>query len=226
MSRRISHSLLDPHVGPVCKRVYSRLHIPARFPPEGIVAIGHVSAIVGAIGFAYSTTLWWAGLVAAAGVLGNHFADCIDGTHARATGQCRNGGELLDHFTDPLSFAYVLIGIAVGCGRLGWGLAAVCCLFAFAVLTNIKAKMVGDFELAAFGPTEMKATLVGLGVIVAVIAISPASGATASFVMSAALVIAVPIGIAKLGIELKRTVKQVNASEKQPDTSEWINTAA
>ena len=38
---------------------------------------------------------------------------------------------------------------------------AVICLYATAVLTNIKAKMIGEFTLARFGPTEFK-TLLGL----------------------------------------------------------------
>ena len=89
-------------------------------------------------------------ILTAIGVIGNHTADCIDGTHARRTGQCRNGGELLDHFTDPLSFAYWLVGIGVACGRLDLALVAVICLFAIAVLTNIKAKLIGEFTLAQF----------------------------------------------------------------------------
>ena len=106
MSKRVSHSLLDPFIGPPIKALYPRLNIPAWFPPEGIVLAGHGLAIVGALGFAFATRNVWGGLCVAIGVAGNHFADCIDGTHARSTDQCRNGGELLDHFTDPLSFTY------------------------------------------------------------------------------------------------------------------------
>ena len=117
------------------------------------------------IGLALSTTHWAGGILAAAGIAGNHFADCIDGTHARATGQCRNGGELLDHFTDPLSFAYWLVGMGVACARIDLALVAVVILFAMAVLTNIKAKLIGEFTLAKYGPTEFKATLMGIGIL-------------------------------------------------------------
>ena len=219
MTRRVSHSLLDPWLGPPVRALYPHLRIPSRFPPEGIIAIGHAFAIAGALGFAYSTELWWGGLAGAAGVAGNHLADCVDGTHARATGQCRNGGELLDHFTDPLSFAYWLVGIAVAIGRLDLGLAAVICLFAIAVLTNIKAKMIGEFTLASFGPTEFKALLVALG---------GALGLTAAFAPAVTAPLALGFylsmllaGIVQLAAGLVSAVREVNAPGAPPDTSEW-----
>lgn len=170
---RVSHSLLDPWLTAPLKRLYPRLLIPRKFPPEGIVLAGHACAIAGAIGFACSAKWWWGGLVAAAGVALNHFADLMDGTHARATNQCRNGGELLDHFTDPLSFSYWMIGIALAAGAAWWGVAAVLCIYATAVLTNIRAKITGEFALAAFGPTEFKTLLAAFG-----LAMSAAAGGT------------------------------------------------
>lgn len=41
MSKRVSHSLLDPVFGPRLQSLYPRLHIPAWFPPEGIIGVGH-----------------------------------------------------------------------------------------------------------------------------------------------------------------------------------------
>ncbi len=55
------------------------------FPPEGIVFVGHLCAVVGAIGFACATQWWWGGVLGALGVALNHTADVLDGTHARAT---------------------------------------------------------------------------------------------------------------------------------------------
>lgn len=222
MSRRISHSLLDPIVGPRLQALYPLLRIPRWFPPEGIVLIGHVSAIVGAVGFAFSTQHWWGGLIGCAGVIGNHTADCVDGTHARATGQCRNGGELLDHFTDPLSFAYVLIGLAVACGRLDLGLAAVCCLFAMAVLTNIKAKMTGEFTLSAFGPTEFKTALAFSGIALAIGTTSLLGGTFASQLALCAYAAMVVIGILMLVHQLITSVIEVNHSGSEVDTTEWV----
>ncbi|XZE52224.1 CDP-alcohol phosphatidyltransferase family protein [Planctomycetaceae bacterium SH139] len=222
MSQRISYSLLDPLIGPVLKSLYPRLHIPAWFPPEGIVLIGHGFAIVGAIGFAFSLSSPWGGILAAIGVLGNHTADCVDGTHARATGQCRHGGELLDHFTDPMSFAYWLVGISVALETLGWGLAALIILFGHAVLTNIKSKLTGRFVLSRFGPTEFKTLLFISGLVLATIGlmdlkIIPVLLAAGGFF---ALIV---FGGIHLVVDLVRSVREVNRSGKPIDTSEWIN---
>ena len=216
--QRISHSILDPLIGPKLKAIYPYLPIPRRFPPEGIVLIGHLLAITGAIGFAYSLSTWWGGWLAAFGIAGNHFADCVDGTHARATHQCRNGGELLDHFTDPLSFAYWLIGWSVAISRLDLGLAAVTILFATAVLTNIKAKLIGEFSLAAFGPTEFKTLLCLYGMVIGVlhwnnISVGP--------IAQLAFIALISIGALQLLINLITSVREVNENGPAPDTSEW-----
>ncbi len=220
MSKRISHSVLDPVFGPRLKSLYPHFHIPRSFPPEGIILVGHLCAIAGAVGFAYSTQYWWGGLLAAIGVIGNHTADCVDGTHARATGQCRNGGELLDHFTDPLSFAYWLVGIGIAAGSLQLALVAVICLFALAVLTNIKAKMIGEFTLSRFGPTEFKTVLVLFGITLAVVAAADTGiGDQIALIGIGTLVLT---GLVQLPIQLITAVKEVNQSGTAPDTSEWV----
>ncbi len=220
MSKRISHSILDPVIGPRLKSLYPHLRIPRRFPPEGIIGVGHGCAILGAVGFAFSTQTWWGGLLAAAGVIGNHTADCLDGTHARATGQCRNGGELLDHFTDPLSFAYWLVGIGIACSSLELALIAVICLFAIAVLTNIKAKLLGEFTLSRFGPTEFKAVLAALAVALSMLTLcQPAISQSTALIGLTSLIL---LGLIELPIQLIRAVREVNRSEVEPDTSEWI----
>lgn len=222
MGKRISHSLLDPWLRPPLKGLYAVLPIPRRFPPEGIVLAGHAFAILAAVGFAYSTNLWWAGLVAAVAVLANHTADCLDGTHARSTGQCRNGGELLDHFTDPLSFSYWLVGISVSCGRLDLGLVAVICLYATAVLTNIKAKMIGEFTLARFGPTEFKTLLVVYGIaMTALVRFSPESQMPGDWSLRF-FALLIGVGVLQLLVNLCLAVREVNQHGAPPDTTEWI----
>ncbi len=222
MSKRVSHSLLDPLIGPPLAGLYPHLHIPRWFPPEGIVLIGHLSAIAGAIGLAFSTTHWWGGLLAAVGIAGNHLADCVDGRHARSTGQCRNGGELLDHFTDPLSFTYWLVGLATACQRLEIGLVVVIVLMAMAVLTNLRAKLTGEFSLAAFGPTEFKSLLAVFGLALATLCIfAPTKAHTICLVGLATLT---TIGLILLPIQLFQSVREVNRCGKQPDTSEWVTT--
>ncbi|MCA9312100.1 MAG: lipase maturation factor family protein [Phycisphaerales bacterium] len=155
----------------------------------------------------------------AAGVVFNHVADMVDGTHARSTGQCRNGGELLDHFTDPLSFSYWMIGLGFGAADPALALPAVLAIMATAVLTNIRAKITGEFTLAAFGPTEFKALLVGLGIALAITTASaPGLGVTVAWY--AILTLGV-VGVLYLLREVPRAVKIVNRRGPAPDVTPW-----
>jgi len=221
MPKRVSHSLLDPVLMPLVPPLYRLLHIPCRFPPEGIVLTGHLIAIVGAVGFAYCSAVWWGGLLVALGVGGNHMCDMVDGTHARTTNQCRNGGELLDHFTDPLSFSYWIVGMAIAVDNLYMGLAGVILIYATAVLTSIRAKLVGRFTLARFGPTEMKVIFVLFGLTMSILtALSPPSlppvrAALAFFWTMLA------IGLVQLLVNLVRGIREVNREGEPPDTSGW-----
>lgn len=226
MGKRVSRSLLDPFFFPLVIPLYRWLHIPRRFPPEGIILAGHIAAIAGAFGFAWSIEKWWGGLLAAAGVAANHAADMIDGTHARSTNQCRNGGELLDHFTDPLSFCYWVIGISVSVGRLDLALVCVICIYATAVLTNIRAKITGEFGLSAFGPTEFKTLLFinGLALSVAGLAMSH-DPLRYERILRTALVwlwILSVVGVLQLLLNLVRAVREVNASGASADTTNWV----
>lgn len=226
MAKRVSRSLLDPFLMPLIKGLYRRLCIPATFPPEGIIAVGHTLAILGAFGFAYATTNWWGGLLVSVGVIGNHVADCMDGTHARSTDQCRNGGELLDHFVDPLSFSYWLCGWAVSIGRLDLGLAGVICLYATSVLTNIKAKMIGEFTLATFGPTEFKTLLVLYGLIQAALLLGSGANELSSQLAFYGYSLMLVAGLLQLFVGLVKAVREVNAAGEAPDTTEWETTRA
>lgn len=223
MGKRVSHSLLDPFFVPLVAPLYRLLPIPRRFPPEGIVLLGHLIAVAGAFGFVYSADHWWGGLLAAAAVAGNHISDMVDGTHARATGQCRNGGELLDHFIDPLSFSYWMIGLAVSCGRLDLALAAVLCIYASAVLISIKAKLIGRFTLARLGPTEFKALLVVYGLVMAALSsrVFDTAEALAPQVALGFLWCLLVLGVVQLIVNLIRNVRQVNAEGAPPDTAPW-----
>lgn len=220
--KRVSHSLLDPLILPLVRPVYAMLPIPKRFPPEGIIAIGHLLAIAGAAGFAYSYVMWWGGLLAAIGVVGNHVADMVDGTHARQSGQCRNGGELLDHFTDPLSFSYWMVGLGVAAGRLELSIATIIIIYATAVLTNIKAKIVGSFTLNWFGPTEFKAMLAIFGLTMMGMALAGQPGDVLREVAMWFMVGLTAVGVVQLVIGLVSGVREVNAADKKPDTTEWV----
>ncbi|MEM7260352.1 MAG: CDP-alcohol phosphatidyltransferase family protein, partial [Planctomycetota bacterium] len=217
---RVSHSLLDPWIAPAVPPLYRALRLPKRLPPEAIVGVGHLIAVGGAFAFAFATKIPWAGAVAALAVVGNHLCDMVDGTHARSTGQCRNGGELLDHFADPLSFAAWMVGLGYTCGRLELALVAVIFVFATAVLTNVRAKITGEFQLARFGPTEFKALLVGFGLTLTAVTIgAPEHAATIATVLFATLCGA---GVLQLIVGLIDAVRTVNAEGATPDTTEWV----
>jgi phosphatidylglycerophosphate synthase len=150
----------------------------------------------------------------------------VDGTHARATEQCRNGGELLDHFTDPLSFSYWMVGLGVACGRLDLSLLAVISIYASAVLTNIRAKITGEFLLHRLGPTEFKALLAGCG---AALAISshlgqPAIG-TANIAKWMLLILGAALALQTV-VSLISAVRAVNRDQAPADTSEWVVSGA
>gem|GEM_PF-951202 len=221
MSKRVSHSLLDPYLSTPIKKIYVPLRIPRAFPPEGIVLMGHLLAIVGACGFFLAVPHWWGGLLVALGVAGAHFMDCLDGTHARSTDQCRNGGELLDHFTDPLSFSYWMVGWGASTGNLWLSIIAVIVIYATAVLTNIVAKITGTFELQRFGPTEFKTLLVVHGLVMCLL---PAE-ARANLAFWSFLVLVV-VGVVQLKVNLVRGVFKVNRHGAAPDTGEWDVTAS
>jgi archaetidylinositol phosphate synthase len=229
MPKRVSYSLLDPYLSLPLKGLYPRLPISRRLPPEAIVACGHLSAIAGAVGMAFSTTTIWGGVLAALGVAANHACDVLDGTHARSTSQCRNGGELLDHFVDPLSFSYWVAGLAYGAtaytAYAPWapwlGTAGVIVIYATAVLTSIRAKMIGEFTLARFGPTEFKSLLVLLGATLAgLVGAGRVDTAPAvAFWFAATVTLA---GLSQLLLSLWRSVREVNALGAAPaDRTEW-----
>ena len=225
MGKRISHSLLDRWLTLPVKARYEWFHLSRRLPPEAIVVFGHVCAIVAAVGFAFSGRFWWGGVLAAAGVTLNHLADVLDGTHARRTGQCRNGGELLDHFLDPLSFSYYLVGLCVAAGRLDLAVAAVICLYATAVLTNIKAKLIGEFTLSRFGPTEFKTLLVLFGLVQAGLSLASAPLVQPATAAIWFITVLLAVGIVQLLVNLVRAIFEVNRHGAAPDTTEWETSA-
>jgi len=212
--------VLDPLLAPIAPALYRAAPIPRGFPPEGIVALGHLVAIAGAIGFALAGRHWWAGLLAAAGVAGNHLCDMIDGAHARATGQCRHGGELLDHFFDPLSFSLWMVGLGVAADRHDLALACVLWIYASAVLTSIRAKITGVFLLQRVGPTEFKALLTLLALALAA-ARAASSTETAVRIITVSLWALAALGWAQLAVNLVRGVRAVNRADTPVDTEPW-----
>ena len=111
--------------------------------------------------------------------------------------------------------------MAYSAGRRWLGLAGVIVIYAMAVLTNIRAKMIGEFTLARFGPTEFKTLLVMFGMLQAALAAAGAGeeGPQRAFWFVAAMVAA---GVAQLTRSLWQSVREVNARGTAPaDVTEW-----
>ena len=70
MSKRVSHSLLDPFYSRLIPGIYGFLRIPRQFPPEGIVLAGHLLAAIGGLGFALAGKYTFAGLLVVLGLQG------------------------------------------------------------------------------------------------------------------------------------------------------------
>ena len=216
MPARVTHSLLDPYVTTPARAWYPRLRLPRRLPPEAIVLFGNASAAGAAACLAASPGRPWAGLLGAGLVLLYHFADVFDGQHARATGQCRNGGELLDHFCDPVSLSLLCAGWARAGGAFEWSAAAAILVMGKGLLENLKAKLGANFEVGRFGPTELKFAFAGL---LAATAAMPADTARAMLFWTFAAALAV--AWLAFPLEIAAAVRAVNRSGHEADTSEW-----
>lgn len=96
-------------------------------------------------------------------------------------------------------------------------------IYATSVLTNIRAKMTGEFTLARFGPTEFKTLLALFGLTQAALVGGAAEDAMtparAAWWFVAAMTAA---GFVQLNLSLWRAVREVNAQgTTAPDTTEW-----
>lgn len=91
--------------------------LPARLHPNVITHVGHLANLAGCL-----VVLLFAGhgagpfVVAAALLNFYNWCDNADGGHARRTGQCSAGGELLDHGLDMLNTTYIALVSAVAVG--------------------------------------------------------------------------------------------------------------
>lgn len=218
---RVSHSLLDPYLTTPLRGFYPLLSLPRRLPPESIVLMGHACAIAAAVALAFSIQLPWLGALAGLFVVAHHLCDVFDGQHARATNQCRHGGELLDHFLDPLSISYLVVAWAFAAGTPAWAIPGVLIVMATAVLTNLKAKLGAAFELPRLGPTELKAGLAILS-FVAAIGAQIAPPVTQSVLQWLLIGVTLAAGL-RLPIEIASAVNAVNKSDTEVDQTEWVN---
>ena len=102
------------------------------------------------------------------------------------------------------------------------GIGGVIVIYATAVLTNIKAKMVGEFTLSRFGPTEFKTLLV----LFALLAAGTTGGwwlrpELASQLAFRFVLVLFVVGAVQLMWNLWKAIRTVNAVGAPPDTTEW-----
>jgi len=120
VERMIISTLCQPIVG----------HIPASVHPNVISVITHLIGWLTAGLAVFSPHLsqpMRSLALAAAGVamLASMIGDCLDGMHARNTGQCSKLGEMMDHWLDAIVVPLVPIGICVALQMQPWGIAGV-----------------------------------------------------------------------------------------------------
>jgi len=195
------------------ERVYKALHIPKALPPECIVLLGFFFSAAAGIAFSQAENYVYAGLLGSLFVYGNLVSDYMDGRHARATGQCRNGGEILDHFFDPLSFAVIVIGIGSSVNRLDLSIALILGIYGNAALVFQEAMIMGVLTLKKIGPNEARLLFIGYGFLVWWQ--QSASFGVIFLYFSSAL------SLGQLAFELIKTVNRVNREGPPPDNTPW-----
>jgi len=120
-----------------------------------------------------------------------------------------------------LSFSYWIAGYGVAMEHLEMALAGVIILYATAVLTSIKAKMIDEFTLARFGPTEFKMLLALFGLAMMAMALVGVEPADRRMVALGFFALLLVIGVVQLLVGLGVAVYRVNICGAVPDSTEW-----
>lgn len=130
----------------LCEPVLVRL--PSSLKPNTISLVTHVIAWATAalaIGSVQLPAKWKSAALVGAGVgtLLQMIGDCLDGMHARRTGQCSKLGEMMDHWLDANVVPLSTLGITLALGMDPWAL----------VLVNATATMVYQAQLTLYHDT-------------------------------------------------------------------------
>lgn len=164
--RKVSHSVIDILLNRRFRlkpRLYRILPIPRKLPPEALVGTGFAMAVTSGLAFSQSADGWWGAAAALFAVL-YWLCDLVDGEHARQTGQCRNGGELLDHFADPLAISIVAVGVGFSISSTWLGFVSALLVYANAYLVMLRTSITGVLIMPRMGTAEAVAAAVILGV--------------------------------------------------------------
>jgi len=143
----------------------------------------------------------------------------MDGRHARTTGQCRNGGELLDHFFDPLSFSVIIIGFGVAVNQPYLALLTVLGIYCNVAIVFQEAMIMGTLTLKVIGPNEARVLYMFAGLVQSTVVYSGLPGHVVPLGM---LVVATLLSVVQTIVELYKTVEKVNKYGPEPDNDGWI----
>ena len=112
-----------------------------------------------------------------------------------------------------MAMSYWATGIAVSCHSLGWGIAGVVVIYSGAMLTALKARVIGHWTTPIVGNTEIRTLIV-------VYALAQALLASEPFALWFLIVVIIGgRGLIVLGIGA--AVREANASDVPPCDIQW-----
>lgn len=116
-------------ISTLCQPIARR--IPAGVHPNTISVITHMicwaTAALAVLSTHMASPLRSLALAGAgAAMLASMIGDCLDGMHARRTGQTSKLGEMMDHWLDTLVVPLVAVGMSFAVEMPPWGIAATC----------------------------------------------------------------------------------------------------
>ena len=83
----------------------------------------------------------------------------------------RNGGEVLDHFFDPLSFCVIIWGIGACCESYNMAIICVLGIYCNATILFQEAMIMKTLEMKAIGPNEARVLYMCLGAVLSYLTI-------------------------------------------------------
>jgi phosphatidylglycerophosphate synthase len=155
-------SIILPVLNPLVWEPLSRL-VSARIHPNLLTVAGCVVAWIALAWALVAPQSRPAMLASAAATLFYLTTDCIDGKHARRTGQVSPLGEFLDHWLDSITVPLIALGVCVGSGFPGWvTLLLVGAASATYVVIYWEQYWLGTLMLGRIGQAEMLLASAGI----------------------------------------------------------------
>lgn len=206
--QRVNDILLGPLERPAL--AWLAAHMPARVTPDTLTVVGFSGAVVILLGYLLSNLdanfLWLANL----GLVINWFGDSLDGTLARYRRIERpKYGFFIDHTVDALNEFLIVIGLGLSpFVRFDIALLALSGYLLMSVLVSIRTYVEGVFQISygRLGPTEVRALLIGLNVLMVFADFSPFKLSFGVFTVYDGIVLA--IALLLIGIYVVTMLRQ------------------